>query len=119
MDVTEPARRTYWHLAAQQRVPTRYEVVSSRLLYYPEAGLSVRTPPAAFIARHQAASPLGGIDWERFADPRETTYATYVGRQRDQEAYLARLLEGEETALSDAWLAQLARSFAPLRFVYH
>jgi toluene monooxygenase system protein E len=117
--MTEPTQRTYWHLSDRRRVPTRYEVVSSRLLYYPEAGLSVRTPPAAFIARHQASSPLGQLDWERFADPRETTYASYVARQRDQEAHLARLLEGPQAPLSDAWYAELARAFAPLRFVYH
>jgi toluene monooxygenase system protein E len=119
MDVTEPSRRTYWHLTAQRKLPTRYEVVSSRLLYYPEAGLSVQTPPAAFIARHQVGSPLGQLDWERFADPHETTYASYVARQRDQEAHLARLLEGDETSLDEAWLAELARAFAPLRFAYH
>src|SRR5688572_1861955 len=119
MDVTEPSRRTYWHLGAERRLPSRYEVVSSRLLYYPEAGLSVQTPPAAFMARHQAASPLGQLDWERFADPRETTYASYVVRQRDQEAHLARVLEGDETPLSQAWLAELARAFAPLRFACH
>jgi toluene monooxygenase system protein E len=119
VDVSEPSRRTYWHLAAQQRMPTRYEVVSSRLLYYPDAGLSVSTPPLAFMMRHQLATPLGKLDWERFKDPRETTYAAYVSRQRDQEAHLARLLEGPEAPLPAAWLAQLARAFAPLRFVYH
>ena len=52
------ARRTFWHLEGKRRVPTDYEIKSSRLLYYPERGLAVKTPVGAWIERYQAGSPL-------------------------------------------------------------
>jgi hypothetical protein len=112
---------TYWHLAEQRRVPSRYEVVSSRLHYSTQLGLAVNTPAGRWSAEQRQMPELTGIDWESFADPRRTTYATYVSEQRDNEAHLARLLErgARETTISEPDAAWLERAFSPLRFVYH
>ena len=73
-------QRTYWHLEGLGRVPSAYDIASSRLLYYPAQGFAVDTPVSAWYARHQAGS-LRLADWETFRDPRETTYSTYTALQ--------------------------------------
>lgn len=116
--------RTYSHLQHLRRVPTEYEIASSRLLYYPGRGFEVASPGAEWIARYQAESPLRCEDWDGFADPRSTTYASWVALQRDQEAHVAALLDDPELPARDAmlskpWIATLARVLAPLRFPCH
>lgn len=114
--------RTYWHLRELGRVPTRYEIASSRLLCYPTKGFAVQTPAAAWYERYQQRSPLTAGDWERFADPEATTYSSYTKRRRDREAYVDELrerLEPEQRALGQAWLDRLRHGFAPLRYPCH
>jgi hypothetical protein len=124
-----PMRKTYWHLAAARRVPSDYEVGTSRLLYYvARGGFEVNLPTSAWYRRHQLSSPLScGGRWdlfETFDDPRATTYAVYVRLQRDQEAYSSRLLEptrtaGHDRTLSPGWIDLLGRTLAPFRFLGH
>lgn len=122
-------QKTYWHLIPRRRIPSEYDVASSRLLYYPGRGLSVATPVAAWHARRQAAVPVAGtgwssIDWERFEDPRRTTYAAYVARRRDREGFVDGLLASidggdYDRRLPPAWLAVLDRVIAPARYPCH
>ncbi len=117
-------RRTYWHLQSLGRRPSDYDIATSRLLYHPQRGFEVSTPVAAWYARYQQGSPLQARDWERFRDPRETTYSRYVGIQREKEAFVDRLLEwAEETGydqrLSPAWVRTLARILPVLRYPVH
>jgi len=118
------ARRTYWHLEPQRRKPTAYEIASSRLLYHPERGFEVATPLAAWYAQHQQGSPLRCRDWDAFADPRQTTYASYVEQQHRRETYVDGLLAaidatGYDQRLAPAWLPALERVLAPLRYPCH
>lgn len=119
-----PSRlKTYCHLG-RDRKPTEYEIVTSALAYYAGRGFEVNVPLAAFYERHQCGSPLAGIDWERFRDPRETTYALYTKLQRTREAYIDGILEtiersGYDAALPGAWIEVLARAVAPLRYPLH
>jgi toluene monooxygenase system protein E len=71
-------QRTYWHLTELGRKPTDYDIASSRLLYYPDRGFETAVPLAAWYRKHQHDCELACRDWERFRDPRETTYARYV-----------------------------------------
>ena len=71
-------QRTYWHLQNDGRVPSEYEITTSRLLYYPERGFEVRSPVGRWVAEQQAQAALRMDDWDRFVDPRATTYASYV-----------------------------------------
>jgi len=117
-------RKTYWHLEHLQRKPTDYEIATTKLLYYPSQGFEVQTPGAAWYARYQTGSPLRCRDWERFSDPRETTYAKYMALQAEKEAYIDGLLgsvdeRGSDTELDPAWLEQLSNVFAPLRYPVH
>ncbi len=116
-------RRTYAHLG-RGRVPTEYEIATSNLLYHVGRGFEVNVPIAAWYQRYQAGSPLGGVDWERFRDPRETTYALYTKLQRTGEAYIDGALQtiertGSDRALAPAWVEVLARAVAPLCYPLH
>jgi toluene monooxygenase system protein E len=117
--------RTYSHLAAARRVPTEYELVTSRLLHYvARGGFEVNASMAAWYDRHQRGSRLAGVDWEAFADPRGTTYTTYVALQRAAEAHVDGVLRtidetGYDHSLDPGWLDVLERVLAPARFPMH
>jgi toluene monooxygenase system protein E len=117
--------RTYSHLAGERRMPSEYELVSTNLLYYPAlGGFEVKTPLSAFYADHQRTSPLSCANWERFADPRETTYTRYVSLARSREAHVDGTLETIERTDYDArhaaeWVKTLERAWVPLRFPLH
>jgi toluene monooxygenase system protein E len=119
-----PPLRTYSHLAAERRVPSEYDVVTSRMLYHPQRGFEVEVPLAAWYQRHQKGSLLACADWERFRDPRETTYPAYTALQSRQEVHLqgvARSWDATEhdPAVAAGWAQAFARVLAPLRFPLH
>jgi toluene monooxygenase system protein E len=115
--------RTYSHLPAGRR-PTDYEITSSRLHHHVERGFEVQVPAAAWYERHQRGSRWQAPDWELFADPRETTYASYTALQRDQEAFVDGLLGTIDRSTYDRELppearALIERAVLPLRFPFH
>ena len=117
-------RRTYWHLESLGRKPSDYEIATSRLLYHPERGFEVRASAAGWHERYQRESPLSCSDWDRFSDPRETTYAKYTAMQREKEIFVDGLLrEIDETdydrRLPERWVATLEQTLAPLRYPVH
>jgi len=113
-------QRTYWHLVDLPDPPGEYDIATSRLLYYPDRGFEVQVPLDAWYARHQRGSPLCASDWDRFRDPRATTYTTYTALQQAQEAFVDGILEAaDDVALSPRWLAQLARVLGPVRYPVH
>lgn len=122
--MSQPRRRTYWHLEGLGRKPVDYDIATSRLLYYPARGFEVAVPMADWYRRHQQGSPLQAGDWDAFRDPRETTYASYTELANVRETYLDGLFDAIETTgydarLRPAWVALLARVVAPLRFPVH
>jgi toluene monooxygenase system protein E len=137
-----PARKTYSHLAGARRLPSAYEIGTTRLLYYVErGGFAVDLPTSDWYRRYQSGSPLRcaapdapagasgparpPVDpWAEFADPRATTYASYVAQQRGREAFVSCLLDAEtlpayDRALASSWVAILEAALPPLRFVAH
>jgi hypothetical protein len=116
--------KTYWHLAARQRKPTRYEVASARLHYYVGRGFEVHLPATGWYQRYQEQSPLQVPDWEQFSDPRQTDYAAYVRLQHGQEAHVEGVLRSIEESAYDRQLPPAARALldrvvVPLRYVFH
>jgi hypothetical protein len=116
--------KTYSHLERDRRLPKEYELVTSRLLYYPGRGFEVKTPLDDWYGQHQRGSLLVASDWERFSDPRETTYAKYTALAVRGETYLDGVLEaiessGYDRALSAEWRATLDRVLGPLRYPLH
>jgi toluene monooxygenase system protein E len=117
--------KTYSHLAGARRMPTEYELVTSQLLYYPaRGGFEVATPIGDWYARYQRGSPLASADWEKFHDPRATTYTSYTALQKTREAYVDGIFASIEASdydasLSRAWTATLARTLFPLRYPWH
>jgi hypothetical protein len=118
-------RKTYWHLADSRRLPSDYEIVTSRLLHYVgRGGFAVNVPMSGFYAQHQKASPLTSDRWEEFVDPRATTYTKYVELQRDAESHVDRLLASVEDPdyqrkFVPGWIESFAVTLSPLRFLWH
>jgi toluene monooxygenase system protein E len=124
--VTKPQTRlkTYSHLAAERRQPSEYEIVTTRLHHHVERGFEVDGPVADWHARHVGGSRWQAADWDRFADPRETTYTKYTRLQQAKEAFVDGLLASIDQSAHDRDLpaearALLARTLPPLRFVFH
>ena len=119
--------KTYSHLMGAQRMPSQYDLVTSRLLYYADRGFEVQTPIADWYRTHRQGSAFKlerDADWDRFRDPRETTYSRYTALQKDQELFLdgideAIAAKGYDRGLSNEALEFLKRFFIPLRYPFH
>jgi len=121
-----PGRRTYTRLAAGRRVPLEYELVRTDLHYnYPlRFELPAANPVVAWYYRHREGSALRARDWERFSDPRRTTYRAYTVLQDGREDVVDGLLRevddtGYDRNLDREWVSFLDRWYAPLRFPMH
>jgi toluene monooxygenase system protein E len=122
-------QKTYWHLLQQGRMPTEYEIVTSKLLCYTGEGFTGKrfeldVPLLDWYKRFQQDSPLTCTSWDNFRDPRETTYTKYTDIQRDKEIFVDGILEeielsGYDGQLSRRWLHVLSRVIAPLRYPGH
>ena len=121
----KPTRKTYWHLGADRRLPSDYEIASSKLLYYVDrGGFALELPTSGFYRRHQAGSLLVSDRWDELCDPRATTYTKYVDLAREREGFVGRLLTSIEESDHDrelpaAWVETLGGALSPLRFLCH
>jgi toluene monooxygenase system protein E len=121
-----PGRKTYTRLATGRRIPTEYELMSTDLHYnHPRLfELSAGNPVVDWYYRNREGSALQARDWDRFADPRRTTYRIYTQLQDGREDVVDGLLrEVDDTAydtqLDDEWVRFLDRWYSPLRFPVH
>jgi toluene monooxygenase system protein E len=124
-----PQQKTYWHLLPQKRMPTEYEIVTSKLLCYTQEGFTGKRfeldiPLKDWYRRYQEESPLVCNSWERFRDPRETTYTKYTDLQREKEIFVDGILDeieltGYDAQLRPAWLHIFERVVAPFRYPGH
>jgi len=124
-----PQQKTYWHLLEQRRKPTEYEIVTSKLLCYTGEGFTGKrfeldVPLKDWYRQYQEESPLVCSSWEKFRDPRETTYTKYTELQRDKEIFVDAILEeieltGYDAQLRPAWLRIFPRIIAPFRYPAH
>ncbi len=122
-------QKTYWHFLQQRRMPTEYEIVTSKLLFYTGEGFTGKrfeldVPLQDWYKRFQQDSPLTCTSWDSFQDPRETTYTKYNEVQRDKEIFVDGILEeielsGYDGQRSPRWLHVLSRVLAPLRYPGH
>src|ERR1700761_1842112 len=121
-----PGRKTYTRLATGRRVPSEYELVSTDLHYnYPmRFELPTANPVVAWYYRYREGSALRARDWERFSDPRLTTYRAYTVLQDGREDVVDGLLReiddtGYDRNLDQEWVRFLDRCYSPLRFPVH
>lgn len=124
-----PAQKTFWHLLPQQRMPSEYEIVTSKLLLNTGEGFTGRrfeldVPLQEWYEQYQHGSPLTCSSWEKFHDPRETTYTKYTELQMEKEIFVDGILEeieatGYDRELSPAWLEMLDALVAPFRYAGH
>ena len=121
-----PGRKTYTRLATGRRIPLEYELVSTDLHYnYPKRfELPAANPVVAWYYRYREGSALQARDWERFSDPRRTTYSAYTVLQDGREDVVDGLLRevddtGYDRNLSQEWVRFLDRWYSPLRFPVH
>lgn len=121
-----PARKTYSRLARGRRKPTEYELLSTDLHYNHPFGFELPKGSAVvdWYYRYREGSALHA-DWERFADPRATTYRGYTELQDRKEDVVDGLLREADNdvahgrKLAVEWLQFLDRFYAPLRFPVH
>lgn len=117
-------QKTYWHLLDLKRMPSEYEISTSRLHYYTEKGFEVAHPLKKWYEKYQKGSPFTCSNWERFYDPRETTYTRYTKLQSEKEIFTDGIFQsidsmGYDKTLSKPWLEILSNVFAPLRYPFH
>jgi len=75
-----------------------------------------------FVDRHRSGGGLQCTDWERFNDPRSTTYASYVAAQRDKEVFVNALFAAaahSDERLSPDWLQVLDQTLGTLCYPWH
>jgi len=124
-----PGQKTYWHLLAQKRMPTEYEIVTSKLLCYTGEGFTGKrfeldVPLQRWYQQYQEGSLLTCSSWEKFHDPRETTYSKYTDLQVDKETFVDSLMEeievtGYDQRLRPSWALVLSNIVAPFRYPVH
>jgi toluene monooxygenase system protein E len=122
-------QKTYWHLLSQKRMPSEYEIVTSKLLCYTGEGFTGKrfeldVPLQPWYRQYQQGSPFSCTSWEKFRDPRETTYTKYTELQREKEIFVDGILDeievtGYDKEISPTWLPVLSRLVAPLRYPCH
>jgi toluene monooxygenase system protein E len=122
-------QKTFWHLLPQRRMPTEYEIVTSRLLLNTGEGLTGRrfeldVPLKPWYEQYQQGSPLVCSSWEKFRDPRETTYTKYTALQMEKEIFVDCIFEEIETSSYDrglmaGWVQTLVTLIAPFRYPCH
>jgi len=122
-------QKTYWHLLPQKRMPNEYEIVTSKLLCYTGEGFTGKrfeldVPLRQWYRQYQEGSSFTCSSWEKFRDPRETTYTKYTQLQREKEVFVDGILEeievtGYDKEISPTWLPVLSRLVAPLRYPLH
>ncbi len=127
--MSTPRQKTYWHLDRERRMPTEYDIVTSKLLCYTGEGFTGKrfeldVPLQRWYRLYQEGSLLTCTSWEKFHDPRETTYAKYTDLQTDKEIFVDSLLEqieqtGYDRKLSASWVRTLSNVLAPLRYPAH
>jgi toluene monooxygenase system protein E len=122
-------QKTFWHLLPQRRIPTEYEIVTSKLLLNTGEGFTGKrfeldVPLRQWYEQYQQGSPLTCSSWEKFRDPRETTYTKYTQLQMEKEIFVDGILEeieatGYDRELSAPWLQLFSTLVAPFRYPGH
>jgi len=126
MPAHAPKLKTFSRLADGRRVPSEYEIVSSQLHYhFPNSfELSDDNPVSAWVYKYREGAEVKCENWEKFADPRRTTYRGYNGLQDDKETLVDGLLaeiddSGYDDKLSAEWIDFLHHWYGPLRYAAH
>jgi len=122
-------QKTFWHLLPHRRMPSEYEIVTSKLLLHTGEGFTGRrfeldVPLQEWYEQYQQGSPLICNAWENFRDPRETTYTKYTQLQMEREIFVDAILEeieatGYDRKLSRHWIHLLEFLVAPFRYPGH
>jgi toluene monooxygenase system protein E len=116
-------QKTFWHLLPQRRMPSEYEIVTSKLLLNTGEGFTGKrfeldVPLRRWYEQYQQGSPLACSSWEKFRDPRETTYTKYTEVQMEKEIFVDCILEeieanGYDSEISPRWLQTLSTLSRP------
>lgn len=125
---TTRKRRTWSRFEAAKN-PSEYEFVTHDLHWHYKPGeVPWEMSPDWFwnqwYLKYRNDSPFSCSDWNRFRDPDQLVYRTYIARQEEGELYLDGLIdefEGRDHygALASGWLGCLASTYTPFRYVGH
>lgn len=121
--------KTWSHLSKQRKRPSEYEIVTSNLHFHTnnkgkpfEIGQDAKMND--WYLKYRNNSPLVHENWDAFRDPEQLVYRTYNILQEGQESYVTGLLNqfserGNDQMISKEWAADLARLYAPGRYLFH
>jgi toluene monooxygenase system protein E len=117
-------QKTYWHLEKYGKIPSQYDIATSHLLPYYERGFAVNVSVKTWYDQFQKNSLFQCRNWECFADPRQTTYSSYVELQKNNELYVDKIFNIIEYSdydqqLNPNWVFALEVYLPPLRFLFH
>jgi len=122
-------QKTFWHLLSQRRMPSEYEIVTSKLLLNTGEGFTGKrfeldVPLQQWYEQYQQGSALACSSWEKFRDTRETTYTKYTELQMEKEIFIDTILgeieaNGYDRELLPQWVQTLAALVAPFRYPGH
>lgn len=116
--------KTYSYFAEQNRFPSEYDITTSRSLYYPEMGLSIKNEIQAWYAKNQSQSIFQCADWNEFSDPAQYTYFKYISEKIEKTYLLQGLFQMSRTTryygeLSADWIKKLQMLYAPQIYPAH
>jgi len=120
-------QKTFWHCYRSGGCPVNTPIVTSKLLLNTGEGFTGRRfeLDLAFrewYERYQQGCPLACSSWEKFRDPRETTYTKYTELQMEKEIFVDCILgeieaNGYDRELLPQWVETFATLIAPFRYL--
>jgi len=123
-----PRRRT-WSRYTDRKVPTEYEFVSHDLHWHYKPGQTPWEMAPDFVwnrwyIANRDESPFACADWNRFRDPDQLVYRTYIRMQNEAEIYVDGLIDDQEArgsyaALDPDWVEALRSGYTPFRYAGH
>jgi toluene monooxygenase system protein E len=131
MTIDTPAarRRRTWSRYGDRKVPTEYEFVSHDLHWHYKPGQTPWEMSPDFVWNrwyigNRDQSPFACADWNRFRDPDQLVYRTYIRMQNEAEIYVDGLIDDHEASGSYAglqadWVEALRGGYTPFRYAGH
>jgi toluene monooxygenase system protein E len=127
--VTPTRKRRSWSRFTEAKSPSEYEAVTHDLHWHYKPGeppweMSPRWFWNEWYTKYRNESPFFCSDWNRFRDPDQLVYRSYIARQEQGELYLDGLVDEFEgrnafADLGSRWVDVLASTYTPYRYVGH
>jgi toluene monooxygenase system protein E len=127
---TPRPRRTFSAFGDIRKMPSEYEIVTHAQNWTMRENRATpfeqnpSSPANLWFITYRDNSPLQADDWEKFRDPDQYTYRSYVNAQSESEQKVQGILDqfalsGADQRLSSAWVETLGALYTPSRYPVH